>query len=113
MSNKRYIQAATVANEGFRGLVKASVVVSAYTILQDTDHPNFEQRAGLCRTLLFAMTPPETVAAIVELFAWWAVNDGGVIAAYEQAAGDISQIPDAVIDEAVEAFWDAASGLQA
>lgn len=111
MAKTRYTQAQTVANEGFRGLVKASLMVNAYIVLVDTDHPNHAQRAGLSRTLLYAMTPPSTIEAIIELFCWWAVNDATLIAEYSAAGGDIAQITDETIDAAVLAFWDDASAV--
>lgn len=110
----RYAQAEAVANEGFRGLVKASLMVNAYQVLRDTDEPNYEQRAGLARTLLYSMTPPKIVEDIVELFCWWAVN----VPAVQQesyAGGDgfkPEQISDQTIDAAVEAFWDDAANVQ-
>lgn len=110
----RYAQAEAVAHTGFRGLVKASVMVTAYQVLRDTDNPNYEQRAGLSRTLLFAGTPPETIDAIVTLFCWWAVNVPAV--QNESYAGgngfQPQQISDQTIDAAVLAFWDDASAVR-
>ena len=113
MANMRHTQAATVASPAFRGMVKASVMVIAYAVLKDTAAPNYEQRAGLSRTLLYAMTPAETMDSIVERFCWWAVNQQPVINAYGAAGGDVAQIPDEVVDAAVVAFWDDASGVMA
>ena len=116
MSDKtytRYAQAEAVENEGFRGLVKASVMVTAYTVLRDTDEPNYEQRAALSRTLLFAGTPQSDVDDIITLFCWWAVNVPAV--QQESYAGgngfQPEQISDQTIDEAVLAFWDDASAV--
>lgn len=108
----RYAQAEAVAHSGFRGLVKASVMVTAYQVLSDTTNPNYEQRAGLARTLLYAMTPPDTVDDIVKLFCWWAVN---VPAIQQESYGggngfEPQVISDQSIDAAVLGFWDDASG---
>lgn len=110
----RYAQAEAVAHSGFRGLVKASVMVTAYKVLRDTENPNYEQRAGLARTLLYSMTPPETVDDIVGLFCWWAVNVPAVqIESYEGGDGfKPQQISDQTIDAAVLEFWDDAAAVQ-
>lgn len=112
MAYTRYTQAQTVANAGFRGLVKASMMITAYQVLRNTSHPNYQQRAGLSRTLLYAMTPPEAVETIIELFCWWAVNDATVIAQFKAGAGDVSKISDEAIDAAVLGFWDDASAVE-
>lgn len=105
----RYTQAQVVADPGFFAMVEASVMVVAYQVLKDTDHPDWQQRAGLSRTLLYVMTPQETVDSILKRFAWWVVNDPTVIAEYGAGGGDVQQISDQAIDAAVLAFWNDAS----
>mgnify|MGYP007115078235 CR=1 FL=1 len=107
----RYQQAQVVADAGFMAMVEASVMVVAYQVLQDTENPDYEQRAGLSRTLLYVMTPQSTVDSIVKRFAWWVVNDPTVIAEYGAGGGDVQQISDQAIDAAVLAFWSDASAV--
>lgn len=110
----RYAQAEAVAHPGFRGLVTASVMVIAYQVLQDTDDPNYEQRAGLSRTLLFAGTSQSDIEGVVTLFCWWAVNVPEVQQeSYASGNGfQPEQISDQTIDAAVLAFWDSAADVQ-
>lgn len=109
----RYEQAQVVADPAFLQMVEASVMVAAYQVLHDTDHPDFEQRVGLSRTLLYVMTPQSTVDSIIKRFAWWVVNDATVIAEYGAASGNVQSISDQAIDAAVMGFWDTASDVQA
>ena len=108
----RYQQAQVVSSPDFRAMVEASVMLTAYTVLNDTAHPEWAQRAGLSRTLLYVMTPQATVDSIVKRFAWAVVNDAAVIAEYSAAAGDVKKISDQAIDAAVLAFWDTASDVE-
>lgn len=107
----RYKQAQVVADPAFLAMVEASVMVVAYHVLQDTNHPNHAQRAGLSRTLLYVMPPQETVDSIIKRFAWWVVNDSSVIAEYTASSGNVQQISDQSIDAAVLAFWGDASAV--
>lgn len=108
----RYTQAQVVENPAFMAMVEASVMVVAYQVLKDTDNPNHIQRAGLSRTLLYVMTPQETVDSILKRFAWWVVNDGDVIGEYAAGGGNVEQISDQAIDAAVLDFWDDASAVE-
>lgn len=112
-THTRYTQAQVVADPGFLAMVEASAMVVAYGVLNDTDHPEWAQRAGLSRTLLYVMTPQESVDSIVKRFAWWVVNDPAVISEYQVGSGDVAQISDQTLDAAVLAFWDTAAGVQA
>lgn len=108
----RHTQAQVVDDPGFRAMVEASVMVVAYKVLKNTNNPNWQERAGLSRTLLYVMTPQSTVDSIIKRFAWWVVNDAGVIGEYAAGGGDVSKISDQTIDAAVEAFWDDAAAVQ-
>lgn len=112
MAHTRYLQAEAVDNPGFRGLVEAALMVTAHRVLTDTAHPNYTQRAGLSRSLLFAMTPRVTVDNTITLFAWWCVNVPEV-QTESYASGDFQpkQITDETIDAAVMAFWNEAAGV--
>lgn len=107
----RYQQAQVVEDPAFMAMVEASVMVIAYQVMKDTSNPNWAQRAGLSRTLLYVMTPQETVDSIIKRFAWWVVNAPAVIGEYGAGGGDVSKISDQAIDAAVLGFWDDASAV--
>lgn len=107
----RYEQYQVVENPAFRGMVEASVMVTAYAVLNDTDHENYEQRASLARTLFHAATPRQQVESIIRLFTWYAVNDATVIQQYQNNSGNVAAISDEAMDNAVAAFWDTVAGV--
>lgn len=101
----------TVENETFRGMVEASVMLTAYIVLQDKNNAHYEQRASLSNTLFQAATPREQKESIVRLFCWWAVNDATVVQEYVAGGGDPTKITDEALDSAVLAFWDTVAGV--
>ena len=112
MSDKthhRYDQSQIAASPEFLTLVEMSVLIAAYRVLQDTSDPNYAQRAGLARTVMFAATPQEQRDSITRLFAAWVVNDGDVISEYTGGGGTISAISDQAFDDSVMEFWNFAA----
>lgn len=106
-----YKQSQVVADEKFLDMVRAAVMAQAQAVLADTAHADYEQRAGLSRTLLYAMSAPVTIDAVMRSFAWAVVNTSSLMDALHAAGGDVTLVPDDVIAEAVAASWDTAAGV--
>lgn len=111
MAHLRSGQYQTVENETFRGMVEASVMLTAYIVLQDKDNAHYEQRASLSNTLFHAATPREQKESIVRLFTWYAVNDATVVQQYVAGGGDPTAIADEALDSAVMEFWNTVAGV--
>ena len=101
----------TVENETFRGMVEASVMLTAYIVLQDKNNAHYEQRASLSNTLFHAATPREQKESIIRLFTWYAVNDATVISQYVAGGDDPTRITDEALDATVMAFWNTVAGV--